>query len=94
MWNIFGQVDVYLNEPIEINELIKLANQSIQQHTRDKNGKDRQLLFLKEKSDLVLYDYFARSQCFLKFEQFPTADIKSDFSNQQFFSNSANFSNQ
>ena len=30
MWNIFGQVDVYLNEPIEINELIKLANQSIQ----------------------------------------------------------------
>ena len=37
---IFQQVDVYLNEPIKIDELIKLANQSIQRRNRDRNGKD------------------------------------------------------
>ena len=38
---IFQKVDVYLTEPIKIDELIKLANQSIQQHARDRNGKDK-----------------------------------------------------
>ena len=37
---IFQQADVYLNEPAKINELIKLANQSVQRRTRDRNGKD------------------------------------------------------
>ena len=36
---IFQQVDIYLNEPIKINEQIKLPNQSIQRRTRDSNGK-------------------------------------------------------
>ena len=36
---IFQQA-VYLNEPAKINELIKLANQSVQRRTRDRNGKD------------------------------------------------------
>ena len=31
----FQQVDVYLNEPIKIDEQIKLANQLIQRRTRD-----------------------------------------------------------
>ena len=37
---IFQQSDVYLNEPIKIDKLIKLANQSIQLHTCYRNGKD------------------------------------------------------
>ena len=34
---MFQQVDVYLNEPIKIDELIKLANQQIQMRTRDRH---------------------------------------------------------
>ena len=37
---IFQQVDVYLNEPIKIDEQIKSANQLIQRRTRDRNGKE------------------------------------------------------
>ena len=36
----FQQVDIYLNEPIKIDKLIKLANQSTERHTCDRNGKD------------------------------------------------------
>ena len=36
----FQQVDIYLNEPIKTDKLIKLANQSTQRHTCDRNGKD------------------------------------------------------
>ena len=35
----FQQVDAYLNEPIEIDELIKLINQSIQRCTHHSYGK-------------------------------------------------------
>ena len=34
---IFQQADVYLNEPIKIDELIKLANQSFQRRARGRN---------------------------------------------------------
>ena len=37
---IFQQVGVYLNEPIKINEQIKLASQLIQRRSRNRNGKD------------------------------------------------------
>ena len=37
---IFQQVDVYLNKQIKIDELIKLANQSIQTRTRDRNSRN------------------------------------------------------
>ena len=40
MLKIFKQVDVYINEPIKIDEQFKLANQLIQRRTRDRNGKD------------------------------------------------------
>ena len=35
---MFEQADCYLNEPIKIDELIKLANQKIQKCTRDRHG--------------------------------------------------------
>ena len=31
---------LYLNKPIEIDEIIKLANQLVQQRTHDRNEKD------------------------------------------------------
>ena len=37
---IFQQADVYLNEPIKIDELIKLSSELIQRRTRDRNRKD------------------------------------------------------
>ena len=37
---IFERDDVYLNEPIKTDELIKLANQSIQRRSCDRNEKD------------------------------------------------------
>ena len=37
---MFQRVDVYLNESIKIEELIKLPYQSIQRRTRDRNDKD------------------------------------------------------
>ena len=47
---IFQQVDVNLNEPIKIDELIKLANQLIQRRTRDRSSKDnKNSYFLKQK---------------------------------------------
>ena len=58
MWNIFEhsltsclfqQVDVYLNEPIKIDEQIKLANQLIQRRTRGRNGKDNNNSYFKSK---------------------------------------------
>ena len=38
---IFQRVDVYLNEPIKTDVLIKLADLSIQYCTRDRNGEDK-----------------------------------------------------
>ena len=52
---IFEQVDVYLNEPIKMDEQIKLANQLIQMRTRDRNGKDNDSsCFWKQKNKLVI----------------------------------------
>ena len=34
---MFQQVDVYLNEPIKIDEVLKLANQLIQKCNRDRH---------------------------------------------------------
>ena len=38
---IFQCVDVYLNEPIKVDELIELSNHSIQKHTFHRNNKDK-----------------------------------------------------
>ena len=35
-----------LNKPIKIDEQIKLGNQLIQRHTRDRNGKDNYNFYL------------------------------------------------
>ena len=52
---IFEQVDVYVNEPIKMDEQIKLANQLIQMRTRDRNGKDNDSsCFWKQKNKLVI----------------------------------------
>ena len=52
---IFEQVDVYLNEPIKMDEQIKLANQLIQMRTRDRNDKDNDSsCFWKQKNKLVI----------------------------------------
>ena len=37
---IFQQVDIYLNEPIKIDEHTKLANQLTQRRTRHRNDKN------------------------------------------------------
>ena len=37
---IFQQVDIYLNEPITIDGVIKLGNQSIQRRIRDRTDRD------------------------------------------------------
>ena len=47
------QVNVYLNKLIKIDELIRLANQSIQRRTRDRKGKEQQFLFLKARNKLL-----------------------------------------
>ena len=41
----FQQVDVYLNKPIKIDELIKLDNQSIQRRTFDRNDKNQNISY-------------------------------------------------
>ena len=46
---IFQQVDVSLNEPVKLDELIKLANQSIQRRTRYRKGKDNNNFLRKQK---------------------------------------------
>ena len=52
---IFQQVHVYLNEPIKIDDKIKLANQLIQSLTRDRNGKDNSnSYFWKQKNKFVI----------------------------------------
>ena len=52
---IFQQVHVYLNEPIKIDDEIKLANQLIQSLTRDRNGKDNSnSYFWKQKNKFVI----------------------------------------
>ena len=52
---IFQQVHVYLNEPIKIDDKIKLANQLIQSLTRDRNGKDNSnSYFWKQKNEFVI----------------------------------------
>ena len=38
-------VDVHLNQPIKIDELIKSANQSIQKCTRDRSDKDNKTFY-------------------------------------------------
>ena len=50
---IFQQVDVSLNEPIKIDELIKLANQSIQRRTRYRKGKDSNNSYLRKQKRLL-----------------------------------------
>ena len=35
---MFQQDDAYLNEPVKIDEVIKLANQQIQKCTRDRHN--------------------------------------------------------
>ena len=52
---IFHQVHVYLNEPIKIDDKIKLANELIQSLTRDRNGKDNSnSYFWKQKNKFVI----------------------------------------
>ena len=52
---IFQQVDVYLNKQIKIDELIKLANQSIQRRTRDRNSRhNKKCCFWKQKISWLL----------------------------------------
>ena len=46
---IFQQVDVSLNEPVKLDELIKLAHQSIQRRTRYRKGKDNNNFLRKQK---------------------------------------------
>ena len=48
------QVNVYLNKLIKIDELIKLANESIQMYTHDVNHKEQKFLFLKAKNELFI----------------------------------------
>ena len=50
---IFQQADVSLNEPIKIDELIKLANQSIQRRTRYRKGKDNNNSYLRKQKRLL-----------------------------------------
>ena len=50
---IFQQADVSLNEPIKIDELIKLANQSIQRRTRYRKGKDNSNSYLRKQKRLL-----------------------------------------
>ena len=40
---IFQQVDIYLNEPIKIDEHTKLANQLTQRRTRHRNDKNNNI---------------------------------------------------
>ena len=46
---MFQRVDVYLNESIKIEELIKLPYQSIQRRTRDRNDKDNNNFYFWKK---------------------------------------------
>ena len=50
---IFEQVDVSLNEPVKLDELIKLANQSIQRRTRYRKGKDNNNSYLRKQKRLL-----------------------------------------
>ena len=50
---IFQQVDVSLNEPVKLDELIKLANQSIQRRTRYRKGKDNSNSYLRKQKRLL-----------------------------------------
>ena len=52
---IFQCVDVYLNEPIKVDELIKLSNHSIQRHTFHRINKDNNnSCFWKQKISWLL----------------------------------------
>ena len=52
---ILQQVNVYLNKLINIDELIRLSNQSIQRYTRDRKGKEQQFLFSKARNTLFIW---------------------------------------
>ena len=52
---LFQQVDVYLNEPIKIDEKIKLASQLIQKCTRDGNGKVIKKEIKKEEKNVMFW---------------------------------------
>ena len=60
---IFQQVDVHLNESIKINELIKLANQSIQRRTRDRNGKDNNKSYFSKQK--ISWSFKRSKKCYV-----------------------------
>ena len=49
---IFQQVDVYLNEPIKIDKLTNIANQSIQRRTGDRSGKDNKNCYFESEKEV------------------------------------------
>ena len=50
---IFQQVGVYFNEPIKIDELIKLAKQAIQKRPSDRIGKDNINSYFWQQKEVV-----------------------------------------
>ena len=83
----FQGVDVYWNEPIKIDELVKLANQSIQWRTRYRSGKDKnnyhfwkQKLSWCEKLLKWILQNISENQTFQRTEKFNMANFyETDF---------------